>query len=34
MTVKAATSNHKVVSETEWLKARKRLLIKEKKFMR
>src|SRR3984893_10082985 len=32
--MKAAASNHEVVSEAEWLKARKKLLIKEKKFTR
>jgi predicted dithiol-disulfide oxidoreductase (DUF899 family) len=32
--MKEALSKHKVVSETEWLKARKRLLAKEKKFTR
>src|SRR5258708_4914608 len=30
----AAVNNHKVVSEAEWLKARKKLLVKEKKFTR
>jgi predicted dithiol-disulfide oxidoreductase (DUF899 family) len=32
--MKAAASEHKVVSEAEWLKARKKLLVKEKKFLR
>ena len=32
--MKEALNKHKVVSEAEWLKARKRLLVKEKKFMR
>jgi predicted dithiol-disulfide oxidoreductase (DUF899 family) len=32
--MKAVTENHKVVSEAEWLKARKKLLAKEKKFTR
>ena len=32
--MKTEVNRHKVVSETEWLKARKRLLVKEKKFMR
>src|ERR1700736_6705977 len=32
--MKAAVNNHVVVSEAEWLKARKKLLIKEKKFTR
>jgi predicted dithiol-disulfide oxidoreductase (DUF899 family) len=30
----ATIKDHKVVSEAEWLKARKRLLLKEKKFTR
>jgi predicted dithiol-disulfide oxidoreductase (DUF899 family) len=30
----ALVNNHKVVSEAEWLKARKKLLLKEKKFTR
>jgi predicted dithiol-disulfide oxidoreductase (DUF899 family) len=30
--MKAVSSNHEVVSEAEWLKARKKLLLKEKKF--
>jgi predicted dithiol-disulfide oxidoreductase (DUF899 family) len=32
--MKAVVNKNKVVSEAEWLKARKRLLIKEKKFTR
>jgi predicted dithiol-disulfide oxidoreductase (DUF899 family) len=32
--MKAVTVDHNVVSEAEWLKARKRLLAKEKKFTR
>ena len=32
--MKAEVSKHKVVSEVEWLKARKKLLIKEKKLTR
>ena len=32
--MKSAVDKHMVVSESEWLKARKKLLIKEKKFMR
>lgn len=32
--MKEALSKHKVVSEAEWLKARKKLLAKEKKFLR
>ena len=32
--MKAVAENHKVVSEAEWLKARKKLLTKEKKFTR
>ena len=32
--MKAAAIKHEVVSEAEWLKARKKLLIKEKKFTR
>src|SRR5580693_6636811 len=32
--MKETLSKHKVVSETEWLKARKKLLVKEKKFTR
>src|SRR5579872_1984385 len=30
--MKAAVGKHKVVAEVEWLKARKKLLVKEKKF--
>src|ERR1700676_2895268 len=33
-TMKAAAVDHEVVSEAEWLKARKKLLSKEKKFTR
>ena len=33
-TMKAAAVDHEVVSEAEWLKARKKLLVKEKKFTR
>jgi predicted dithiol-disulfide oxidoreductase (DUF899 family) len=32
--MKTAADTHKVVSEAEWLKARKKLLVKEKKFLR
>lgn len=32
--MKATADKHKVVSEAEWLKARKKLLVKEKKFLR
>src|SRR5579863_7694793 len=32
--MKTLLSNHKVVSEAEWIKARKKLLVKEKKFTR
>ena len=32
--MKEALNKHKVVSEAEWLKARKKLLTKEKKFLR
>ena len=32
--MKEAVNKHKVVSEAEWLKARKKLLVKEKKFLR
>jgi predicted dithiol-disulfide oxidoreductase (DUF899 family) len=32
--MKAAAVDHQVVSEAEWLKARKKLLVKEKKFTR
>jgi predicted dithiol-disulfide oxidoreductase (DUF899 family) len=32
--MKTAVNKHKVVSEAEWLKARKKLLVKEKKFTR
>jgi predicted dithiol-disulfide oxidoreductase (DUF899 family) len=32
--MKTARNKHKVVSEAEWLKARKTLLVKEKKFLR
>src|ERR1700676_54585 len=32
--MKAVAENHKVVSDVEWLKARKKLLAKEKKFTR
>ena len=32
--MKTAVNKHKVVSEAEWLKVRKKLLVKEKKFMR
>ena len=32
--MKAELNKHKVVSEADWLKARKKLLVKEKKFLR
>src|SRR6202790_3214118 len=32
--MRAEVSKHKVVSEAEWLKARKKLLVKEKKLAR
>jgi predicted dithiol-disulfide oxidoreductase (DUF899 family) len=32
--MKTALKDHQIVSEAEWLKARKRLLLKEKKFTR
>jgi predicted dithiol-disulfide oxidoreductase (DUF899 family) len=32
--MKALTDNHEVVSEADWLTARKKLLVKEKKFTR
>jgi predicted dithiol-disulfide oxidoreductase (DUF899 family) len=32
--VKVAVENHEVVSEADWLKARKKLLAKERKFTR